>query len=39
VLPISFGADHRLIDGDLAVAFQEHVRDLLSDPVHLLLGE
>jgi pyruvate dehydrogenase E2 component (dihydrolipoamide acetyltransferase) len=39
VLPISFGADHRLIDGDLSVAFQEHVRDLLSDPVHLLLGE
>jgi pyruvate dehydrogenase E2 component (dihydrolipoamide acetyltransferase) len=39
VLPISFGADHRLIDGDLSVAFQEYVRDLLSDPVHLLLGE
>jgi pyruvate dehydrogenase E2 component (dihydrolipoamide acetyltransferase) len=39
VLPISFGADHRLIDGDLSVAFQEHVRELLSDPVHLLLGE
>jgi pyruvate dehydrogenase E2 component (dihydrolipoamide acetyltransferase) len=39
VLPISFGADHRIIDGDLSVAFQEHVRELLSDPVHLLLGE
>ncbi|HVR30708.1 MAG TPA: dihydrolipoamide acetyltransferase family protein [Thermoanaerobaculia bacterium] len=39
VLPMSFGADHRLIDGDLSVAFQEHVRALLSDPVHLLLGE
>jgi pyruvate dehydrogenase E2 component (dihydrolipoamide acetyltransferase) len=39
VLPISFGADHRLIDGDLSVAFQEFVRDLLSDPVHLLVGE
>ena len=39
VLPISFGADHRLVDGDLAVAFQEHVRELLSDPVQLLLGE
>ena len=39
VLPISFGADHRIIDGDLSVAFQEHVRELLSDPVHLLFGE
>lgn len=37
-LPICFGADHRLIDGDLSVAFQEHVKLLLSDPIHLLLG-
>ena len=39
VLPICFGADHRLIDGDLSVAFQELVQTLLSDPVQLLLGE
>ena len=39
VLPICFGADHRLIDGDLSVAFQELVKTLLSDPVQLLLGE
>ena len=38
-LPICFGADHRLVDGDLSVAFQECVKDLLSDPMQLLLGE
>ncbi len=38
-LPICFGADHRLIDGDLSQAFQEFVKELLSDPVRLLLGE
>ncbi len=38
-LPICFGADHRLIDGDLSQAFQEFVKQLLADPVRLLLGE
>ena len=38
-LPICFGADHRLVDGDLSVAFQECVKSLLSDPMQLLLGE
>lgn len=36
LLPISFGADHRLIDGDLSVAFQEHVKQLLAHPLELL---
>ena len=38
-LPICFGADHRLVDGDLSVAFQECVKGLLADPLQLLLGE
>ncbi len=37
-LPLCFGADHRLIDGDLSVAFQECVRELLTDPINLLIG-
>jgi pyruvate dehydrogenase E2 component (dihydrolipoamide acetyltransferase) len=37
VLPVSFGADHRLIDGDLSVAFQECVKDLLRHPMDLLV--
>lgn len=36
-LPVVFSADHRLIDGDLSTAFQEHVLGLLSDPLTLLL--
>lgn len=35
-LPISVAVDHRLIDGDLMTAFQEHIIGLLSDPVALL---
>lgn len=35
-LPIAVAADHRLIDGDLMTAFQEHVIGLLTDPVALL---
>lgn len=35
-LPISVAVDHRLIDGDLMTAFQEHIIALLSDPVALL---
>jgi pyruvate dehydrogenase E2 component (dihydrolipoamide acetyltransferase) len=35
-LPISIAVDHRLIDGDLMTAFQEHIIGLLSDPVALL---
>src|SRR5205807_939289 len=30
-LPYSFSADHRLIDGDLATAFSEHVTGLLAE--------
>jgi len=39
VLPLSFAADHRLIDGDLQIAFCLTVKGLLQDPVQLLLGE
>ncbi len=35
-LPISVAVDHRLIDGDVMTAFQEHIIGLLSDPVALL---
>ncbi len=35
-LPISVAVDHRLIDGDVMTAFQEHVIGLLSEPVALL---
>jgi pyruvate dehydrogenase E2 component (dihydrolipoamide acetyltransferase) len=39
VLPMSFAADHRIIDGDLSIAFCLTVKGLLQDPVQLLLGE
>jgi len=35
-LPWSLSADHRLIDGDVATAFAEHVTGLLAEPVALL---
>ncbi len=34
-LPIATGADHRLIDGDVLTAFQEHIAGLLTHPVSL----
>ncbi len=36
-LPIAVGADHRLIDGDVMTAFQEHLITVLTDPVALLV--
>jgi pyruvate dehydrogenase E2 component (dihydrolipoamide acetyltransferase) len=39
VLPLSFAADHRIVDGDLSIAFCLTVKGLLEDPVQLLLGE
>ena len=36
-IPIATGADHRLIDGDVLTAFQEHIVGLLTDPVALLV--
>ena len=36
--PIATGADHRLIDGDLMTAFQEHVIASLRQPVLLVVG-
>ncbi len=35
-LPIAVAADHRLIDGDLMTAFQEHILTLLAAPAALL---
>ncbi len=35
-LPFCLSADHRLIDGDLATAFGEHVAGLLTAPIRLL---
>lgn len=35
-LPISVAVDHRLIDGDVMTAFQEHIIGLLTDPVALV---
>ena len=37
-LPVVLGADHRLIDGDLAEAFRCSIVDDLSEPLHLLMG-
>jgi pyruvate dehydrogenase E2 component (dihydrolipoamide acetyltransferase) len=37
-LPMVLGADHRLIDGDLAEAFRRAVADDLAEPLHLLIG-
>jgi len=36
-LPMVLGADHRLIDGDLAEAFRRAVADDLAEPLHLLI--
>jgi pyruvate dehydrogenase E2 component (dihydrolipoamide acetyltransferase) len=36
-LPVVFSADHRLIDGDLATAFQEYVIARVREPLSLLL--
>jgi pyruvate/2-oxoglutarate dehydrogenase complex dihydrolipoamide acyltransferase (E2) component len=36
-LPLVVGADHRLVDGDLAVAFLTTVAALLAEPLDLLL--
>lgn len=35
-LPYCLSADHRLIDGDLATAFAEHVAGLLTAPIRLV---
>ncbi len=37
-LPVVLSADHRIIDGDLSVVFQEHVLALVAEPMRLLLG-
>jgi pyruvate/2-oxoglutarate dehydrogenase complex dihydrolipoamide acyltransferase (E2) component len=37
-LPVVLGADHRLIDGDLAVAFLTTVCAALAEPLTLVLG-
>jgi len=37
-LPVVFSADHRIIDGDLSVAFQEAVLRIVAEPLTLLLG-
>ncbi len=39
VLPMSFAADHRIIDGDLMLAFCITVQELLENPAELLLSE
>lgn len=36
-LPVVVGADHRLVDGDLAVAFLATVASLLAEPLDLLI--
>jgi len=37
-LPVVLGADHRLIDGDLAETFRRAVVEDLAEPLHLLIG-
>ena len=36
-LPVVIAADHRLIDGDLMAAFQQHIMTVLVDPVALMV--
>ena len=38
-LPIVLGADHRLIDGDVAEAFKSSIMDDLQEPLNLLVTE
>ena len=38
-LPIVLGADHRLIDGDVAEAFKNSIMDDLQEPLNLLVTE
>ncbi|MBC8363381.1 MAG: 2-oxo acid dehydrogenase subunit E2 [Actinobacteria bacterium] len=38
LLPFVFGADHRLVDGDLLEAFKSSVVDDLTEPLRLLVG-
>ena len=38
-LPIVLGADHRLVDGDLAEAFKSSVMGDLVEPLNLLVGD
>lgn len=37
ILPMSFASDHRIVDGDLSIGFCLTVRELLEDPVQLLV--
>jgi len=37
-LPVVLGADHRIIDGDLAEAFRRSVVEDLTEPLNLLVG-
>ncbi|MFF3358617.1 dihydrolipoamide acetyltransferase family protein [Streptomyces sp. NPDC002917] len=39
MLPISYSADHRLVDGDVVIPFSLAVVALLEDPVQLLVEE
>ena len=36
-LPVVVAADHRLIDGDLMAAFQQHIMTVLTEPVALMV--
>ena len=38
MLPFVFGADHRLVDGDLLEAFKRSIVDDLTEPLRLLVG-
>ena len=38
-LPIVLGADHRLIDGDVAEAFKNSIMNDLLEPLNLLVTE
>ena len=38
MLPFVFGADHRLVDGDLLEAFKRSIVDDMTEPLRLLVG-
>jgi pyruvate dehydrogenase E2 component (dihydrolipoamide acetyltransferase) len=38
LLPYTFGADHRIVDGDLLEAFKRSIVEDLAEPLRLLVN-
>ena len=39
MMTVTLSSDHRLIDGAIAGKFLAHLRDVLEQPLELLIGE